>query len=85
MSSKVRQDKFIVGDKVTWSDDHYATLTDGRKRNGDGPFEVVEVIDREGSFPLSSIVAMAHTQHLKMNFDCAATYSGAFFKKVEVN
>lgn len=81
----VRQDKFKTGDKVTWVNDHYANLTDGRKMHGDGPFEII------GVHPVNSSAyrSAGHTQHLviaisepdlETQFD---RYSGAFFKKVD--
>ena len=93
--TNIRMDKFAVGDKVTWSNDIYAKMTEGRARYGDGPFEVVAVFDREYDPPpewdevsQSNWSSMGHTQHVQLkeipdNFEGKPKlWSGAFFKKV---
>lgn len=89
-----RIDKFSLGDKVTWFDDHYATFTRGRERYGDGPFEIVEIVDQAGKSltqdgRLAMWEAMAHTQHVYIdvsslagNSETKVRFSGAFFKIV---
>lgn len=83
-----RTDKFKAGDKVTWFDEEYATLVDGRKKYGNGPFLILEVKDREfqpASYDddQSNWDSMGHTQHLVIDIDALnKQYSGAFFKKV---
>jgi hypothetical protein len=92
----VRMDKFKVGDKVTWFDDHYATLVDGRERYGNGPFTVSKVYDRENFDHTGELgtlwESMAHTQHLEIegwfsrtNVTLPQQVSGAFFKLWEGN
>lgn len=88
-----RTDKFAVGDKVTWFDDEYATMTDGREHYGDGPFEIIKVFNRDYEsydYPdgcHSNWDSMGHTQHVRVatpsDPDSTHQYSGAFFKKVE--
>ena len=83
----VRLDKFQVGDKVTWSDDEHANLTDGCKAIGNGPFVIISVIDRpfesyldyDGDVGLSNWKLMGHTQHVEIDKG-DDLYSGAFFK-----
>lgn len=78
----VRQDKFNVGDKVTWFDDYYANATDGCKTIGNGPFVIATVIDRpycNYDDDTSNWQLMGHTQHVGIDKG-AGLYSGAFFK-----
>lgn len=81
-----RTDKFQVGDKVTWASDHHATITDGRKSYGEGPFVVSEVFDRPFYHYMgdrSNWDDMGHTQHIKFDGNEYSLWSGAYFKKVE--
>lgn len=79
----IRLDEFKVGDKVTWFDDHYANLVDGRKQYGDGPFTVAAVFDRNPHVWRD----MGHTQHVclegmysVLHQDELLELSGAFLK-----
>ncbi len=81
----IRHDKFAIGDSVVWADG-YDTLTDGRARYGDGPFRIIEVIDREydpaDDFDgQSNWSSMGHTQHVRIDADEIAMFSGVFFVK----
>lgn len=69
----IYRDKFSSGDLVTWRDDHYAKLTDGMSRYGNGPFFVTDVEDLTAGF-----ASVGHTQIVTVNGE---EYSGAFFKK----
>jgi hypothetical protein len=94
METNIRMDKFQVGDKVTWTDEDYATLTGGRERFGDGPFEIIKVYDREFSPPyyeldMSNWAQMGHTQHVQIDAcpvedttNVEKLWSGSFFRKV---
>lgn len=77
-----RQDTFEVGDKVTWYNDHYARFTGGRKRLGDGPFEIRSV----HPVRCNLLPSAGHSQHVRIHLpeDAEGNYqfSGAFFKKV---
>lgn len=83
-----RTDKFAPGDKVVWADDHYATLTDGREKYGDGPFVIGKVFDRPYvSDPYdpelgSNWDSMGHTQHVSI-LGAYSHISGAYFKKLD--
>lgn len=76
-----RTDLFEVGDQVTWFNDHYAKLTGGRKRLGEGPFEIVGVQRVKTNFR-----SVGHLQHVKIDLpegsDDNYQFSGAFFKKI---
>lgn len=77
----IREDKFKVGDKVTWANDDYATMTTNcRETYGDGPFEIVSVDESCCQYRF-----MGHTQHVTLNHGGNNVYSGAFFKLVEEN
>lgn len=83
----IRYDKFSIGDRVTWFDDRYATLVDGREKHGDGPFTISGVIDREFEPPCdeddqSNWSSMGHSQHVHIN-GLETIWSGAYFKLVE--
>lgn len=73
----IRQDKFAVGDKVTWFNDDYAILTQGRKEHGDGPFTIMAIHDVQSHY-----AAVGHTQWVQPDFDTECHWSGAYFKKV---
>lgn len=81
-----RTDKFKTGDRVTWFDDGYATLIDGRAKYGNGPFTVGLVVNLENiRYPgeyQSTWQSVGHTQHLFID-EIESAFSGAFFKKVE--
>lgn len=83
------EDKFSVGEIITWRDDVWAQRAGGQARYGNGPFQITEVLDQ----PESHWESMAHTQHVKIKFitppipqaDLPLTWiSGAFFKAVAV-
>lgn len=83
----VRHDKFVVGDSVVWADEWYATMTGGRERLGSGPFEIIEVFDREYDPPYdddgqSNWSSMGHTQHVLVA-GSDIMWSGAYFVKTE--
>ena len=88
MIKNIRQDKFAVGDQVTWFDDYWATLTDGRKKFGDGPFQVLLAKDEpfvdwsSAGDDRSNWSTMGHTQYILIELPVLRIYSGAFFKKV---
>ena len=65
------QDKFKVGDKVTWRNDGYATVTGGREKLGDGPFQITQVRDIDESAEYDPYdhqymgqQSAGHTQHV---------------------
>lgn len=90
---EVRKDLFEAGDKITWINDHYANLTGGRKKYGDGPFTVLSAKEIPDTMmgetsTMSMRQAAGHTQHLHVDIPTPegkdnTFWSGAFFKKVE--
>lgn len=86
--TNIRQDKFKIGDRVTWADENYADMTNAAKTYGEGPFSIVEVQnpefesyehyhDYEGG---SNWRSMGHTQFVKIDAAPEKRWSGAFFK-----
>lgn len=80
------RDKFVVGDKVTWRDDYYAEMLDGRRECGNGPFTIIKVVDvlfrdEEWGDHQSNHSGMGHTQQVYADCTFASDgCSGAFFK-----
>jgi hypothetical protein len=75
----VRQDKFKIGDKVTWANDDMANLTGGRNRLGNGPFAILKTENVKRHFR-----SVGHTQFVVIdNFLGNNHFSGAFFVKVD--
>ena len=71
----VFQDTLTVGDIVTWRDDGWATMTDGRHRFGD----ILTIIEVRPVAPKDFSV-VAHTQHVRID-KSNDWFSGAFFRK----
>jgi hypothetical protein len=89
-----RTDKFKVGDRVTWSDPHYATITQGWVKYGEGPFKIIAVRDVPKEYDryddTTNWDSMTHTQMVTIDipyqqYDLTADYSGAFFRVVLFN
>lgn len=81
----IHEGNFHTGDRVTWRNDHYAELTDGRERWGDGPFIVKSTRRIEGA---QNIRGAGHCQHVFVQMGGAIKqapdecFSGAFFQRV---
>lgn len=78
--SRIHQDRFEVGDTVTWRNEDMATTTNGRVALG-GTVTIVGVTEVPGS----AWYGVGHTQHVVVeshNGRCfeQCTYSGAFFR-----
>lgn len=72
---------FKTGDEVTWGNEWAATLTDGRKKYGDGPF----LITSTKRVPKGT-VGVGHAQWVTVATLNGTVeigfFSGVFFKKV---